>query len=74
LFDHLPLLEPLTPSEKAELCAKITRRHFQVGEQLLAQDEKTESVHFIYSGVIQLTRRRYQGELGQARKDARSAA
>ncbi len=63
LFDHLPLLESLTPSEKAELCAKITRRHFQVGEQLLAQDEKTESVHFIYSGVIQLTRQVQDGRL-----------
>ena len=63
LFDHLPLLEPLTPSEKAELCAKITRRHFQVGEQLLVQDEKTESVHFIYSGVIQLTRKVQDGRI-----------
>jgi small-conductance mechanosensitive channel len=60
---HLPLLEPLTLSEKAELSAKITRRHFQVGEQLLAQDEKTESVHFIYSGVIQLTRQVQDGRL-----------
>jgi small-conductance mechanosensitive channel/CRP-like cAMP-binding protein len=63
LFDHLPLLEPLTPSEKAELCAKIARRHFQVGEQLLVQGEKTESVHFIYSGVVQLTRKVQDGRI-----------
>src|SRR6266446_2578923 len=63
LLDHLPLLEPLTPSEKAELTAKISKRHFQAGEQLLAQDEKTESVHFIYSGVIQLTRQVQDGRL-----------
>jgi small-conductance mechanosensitive channel len=63
VLDHLPLLEPLTPSEKAELSAKIIRRHFQAGEQLLAQDEKTESVHFIYSGVIQVTRQIQDGRI-----------
>ena len=55
-LDHLPLLESLTPSGKAELSAKISGRHFQAGEQLSAQGEKTESVRFIYSGVIQVTR------------------
>jgi small-conductance mechanosensitive channel len=63
VLDHLPLLEPLTPSEKADLSAKITKRHFQAGEKLLAQDEKTESVHFIYSGVIQLTRQVQDGRI-----------
>src|SRR5260370_19715332 len=63
LLDHLPLLEALTPSEKAELTAKISKRHFQAGEQLLAQDERTESVHFIYSGVIQLTRQVQDGRI-----------
>ncbi|MGA8482347.1 MAG: mechanosensitive ion channel family protein [Chthoniobacterales bacterium] len=66
VLDHLPLLEPLTPSEKAELSAKIIRRHFQAGEQLLAQDEKTESVHFIYSGVIQVTRQVQDGRILKA--------
>ena len=46
--------------------AKITRRHFQAGEQLLAQDEKTESVHFIYSGVIQVTRQVQDGRILKA--------
>jgi len=63
VLDHLPLLEPLTPSEKADLSAKIIRRHFQAGEQLLAQGEKTGSVHFIYSGVIQVTRQIQDGRI-----------
>jgi small-conductance mechanosensitive channel len=32
VFDHLPLLEPLTEAEKAHLAAQISRRHFQAGE------------------------------------------
>lgn len=63
VLDHLPLLEPLTPSEKADLNAKIIRRPFKRGEQLLAQGEKTESVHFIYSGVIQVTRQVPDGRI-----------
>jgi CRP-like cAMP-binding protein len=63
VLDHLPLLEPLTPSEKADLNAKISRRPFKRGEQLLAQGEKTESVHFIYSGVIQVTRQVPDGRI-----------
>ena len=63
VLDHLPLLEPLTPSEKADLNAKIIRRPFKKGEQLLAQGAKTESVHFIYSGVIQVTRQVPDGRI-----------
>jgi hypothetical protein len=63
VLDHLPLLEPLTSSEKAEMSEKITRRHFQAGDQLLAQEEKTESVHFIYSGVIEVTRQVQDGRI-----------
>ena len=36
VFDHLPLLEPLSDAEKAHLNAQISRRHFQAGEQPLA--------------------------------------
>ncbi|HZC36891.1 MAG TPA: mechanosensitive ion channel family protein [Chthoniobacterales bacterium] len=63
VLDHLPFLEPLTPSEKADLNAKIIRRPFKRGEQLLAQGEKTELVHFIYSGVIQVTRQVPDGRI-----------
>ena len=37
VVDHLPLLEPLNDAEKANLSETIVRRHFQAGEQLLAQ-------------------------------------
>jgi small-conductance mechanosensitive channel len=66
VLDHLPLLEPLTISEKANLNAKVSRRHFRAEEQLLAQDGKTDSVYFIYSGVIQVTRRVQDGRILKA--------
>jgi small-conductance mechanosensitive channel len=68
VLDHLPMLEPLTPSEKAGLNSKIIRRHFQAGEQLLAQDEKTESVYFIDSGVIQVSRQVQDGRILKVRR------
>jgi CRP-like cAMP-binding protein len=68
VLDHFPLLEALTPSEKADLNAKIIRRHFQSGEQLLAQGEKTDAVHFIHSGVIEVTRKVQDGRILKARR------
>lgn len=56
LFEHSSLLEPLSDAEKAHLNAKIIRRHFQAGEQLLAQCTKIESVHFVFSCILQVTR------------------
>jgi hypothetical protein len=37
IFGHLQFFDPLTPSEKNALTAKMIRRHFQTGEQLVAQ-------------------------------------
>jgi small-conductance mechanosensitive channel len=56
LFSHIPLLEPLTASEKDDLNAKIIRRSFGAGEQLLAQGETIKAVQFVFSGVIEATR------------------
>jgi small-conductance mechanosensitive channel len=56
LFNHIPLLEPLTASEKGDLNAKIIRRAFGAGEQLLAQGETIKAVQFLFSGVIEATR------------------
>jgi len=56
LFNHIPLLEPLAPSEKDELNTKIIRRTFSAGEQLLAQGETIKAVQFVFSGVIEATR------------------
>jgi CRP-like cAMP-binding protein len=66
VLDHLPLLEPLSPSEKANLNAKISRRYFQAGERLLRQDEESGSVRFVYSGVIQATREVQDGRTVKA--------
>ena len=46
----------------------MLKRPFKTGEQLLAQDEKNESVHFIYSGVIQVTRQVPDGRLLKVRR------
>jgi Small-conductance mechanosensitive channel len=61
LFSHVPLLEPLTPSEKDDLNTKIIRRTFNAGEQLLAQGETIKAVQFVFSGVIEATRQVQDG-------------
>jgi CRP-like cAMP-binding protein len=55
LLDRLSLFEPLSAEEKKLLRAKIIRRHFEAGEQLLTQGEKADSVQFVFYGVIQVT-------------------
>ena len=56
LFNHIPLLEPLSSSEKDDLNAKVIRRTFAVGEQLLTQGATLNAVQFVFSGVIEATR------------------
>jgi small-conductance mechanosensitive channel/CRP-like cAMP-binding protein len=68
LFNHLPLLEPLSDAEKAHLNTKIVRRHFQAGEQLLTQGMTIESVQFVFSGVIQVARQINDGRVLNARR------
>jgi small-conductance mechanosensitive channel/CRP-like cAMP-binding protein len=68
LFEHSPLLEPLSEAEKAQLNAKIIRRHFQAGEQILTQGTTMESVHFIFSGIIQVTRKVQDGRVLNVRR------
>jgi CRP-like cAMP-binding protein len=55
LLDRLSLFEPLSAEEKKQLRAKVVRRHFKAGEQLLMQGVKAESVQFVFYGVIQIT-------------------
>ena len=68
LFEHAPLLEPLSEAEKAHLNAKIIRRQFQAGEQLLAQGAKIESIHFVFSGILQVTRKVQDGRVLNVRR------
>jgi hypothetical protein len=61
LVNRLSLFEPLSAEEKNRLKAKVVRRHFKAGEQLLAQGMKAESVQFVFYGVIQVTRQMGDG-------------
>jgi small-conductance mechanosensitive channel len=62
-LDRLSVLEPLSAEEKAKLRAKIVRRHFKVGEELLVQGSKLESVQFVSYGVIQGARQVADGRV-----------
>jgi small-conductance mechanosensitive channel/CRP-like cAMP-binding protein len=68
LLSHLPMLEPLSDAERATLNAKIIRRHFQAGEELLAQGTDLKSAHFLFSGVVQVTRQVQDGRVLKMRK------
>jgi len=58
LVDRLSLFEPLSAEEKKLLSAKVVRRHFKAGEQLLVQGVTAESVQFVFYGLIQVTHQR----------------
>jgi small-conductance mechanosensitive channel len=68
LLDHLPFFEPLSDSERATLNAKTIRRHFQAGEQLLAQGMELQSAHFVFAGVVQVTRQVQDGRVLNMRR------
>lgn len=68
LLKHLPILEPLSDAERAKLNAKIVRRHFQAGEQLLTQGMELKSAHFVFSGIVQVTRQVQDGRVLNMRK------
>jgi small-conductance mechanosensitive channel len=61
LFDHASLLRSLSEEEKFQLNAKIFRRRFEAGEQLLSQGAPLNAVQFIFYGVIEETRQVQDG-------------
>jgi len=61
LLDHISFFEPLTEQEKTNLNRKIIRRQFQGDEQLLKQGATVDSVQFVFSGIIQVTRQVQDG-------------
>ena len=63
VLDHLQFFDPLSSSEKADLMTKMVRHHFHVGDQLLGQGDKNGALHFIHSGVIQITHRVADGRV-----------
>ena len=68
LLKHLTILEPLSDAERAKLNAKIVRRHFQAGEELLTQGMELKSAHFVFSGIVQVTRQVQDGRVLNVRK------
>jgi small-conductance mechanosensitive channel/CRP-like cAMP-binding protein len=62
-FDRLSVLAPLNEQEKSQLGTKLIRRHFDVGEQLLVQGVKLESVQFVSYGVIDMARQVADGRI-----------
>jgi small-conductance mechanosensitive channel len=63
LLYHIPLLESLSDAEKAKLNAKTIRRHFEIGDKILEQGTEIYSAHFVFSGVIQVTRKVQDGRV-----------
>jgi small-conductance mechanosensitive channel len=61
LVDHLDFFEPLSTEEREGLGAKITRRHFQVGDKLVLQGKALDSLQFLFSGVVQISRKLEDG-------------
>jgi small-conductance mechanosensitive channel/CRP-like cAMP-binding protein len=68
LLNHLPMLEPLSDAERATLNARVIRHHFQAGEELLTQGTDLKSAHFLFSGVVQVTRQVQDGRVLKMRK------
>jgi CRP-like cAMP-binding protein len=62
-FDRVSVLEPLSEQEKSQLGAKLVRRHFEAGEELLVQGVKLESVQFVSYGVIDMARQVADGRV-----------
>jgi small-conductance mechanosensitive channel len=68
VLNHLPLLEPLSDAEKAKLNAKIIRRPFKAGEQLLTQGMEINSAHIVFAGIVQVTRQVEDGRVLNVRR------
>jgi small-conductance mechanosensitive channel/CRP-like cAMP-binding protein len=68
LLNHLPMFEPLSDAEKAKLNGKTIRRHFKAGEQLLKQGMEINSAHFVFSGIVQVTRQVQDGRVLNMRR------
>jgi small-conductance mechanosensitive channel/CRP-like cAMP-binding protein len=63
VLDHLQFFDPLSPAEKSDLTSKMVRHNFHVGDKLLAQGDQNGALHFVYSGVIQVTHQVADGRI-----------
>lgn len=68
LLDRLPFFEPLSIDEKKLLGSRITRRSFKAGEKLAVHGMPLDSLQFIFSGLVQITRELEDGQEANIRK------
>jgi small-conductance mechanosensitive channel/CRP-like cAMP-binding protein len=67
-IDHISVFDTLSSDERRKLNEQVLRHHFRAGDLLLKQGDSVESVFFIFSGIIQVTRQVKDGRELNARK------
>jgi small-conductance mechanosensitive channel len=68
LIDRTSFLKPLSDGEKAHLKEKIVRRHYNSGDPIWIQGKPIDTVSFVFSGIIQITRQVQDGRVLNVRK------
>jgi small-conductance mechanosensitive channel len=67
-IDHLRVFETLSSDERQNLNQQAVTHRFSAGDRLLKQGDRVESIYFIFSGIIQVTRHVQDGRDLNARK------
>ena len=66
--DHIPVFETLSSDERRSLDQPSVTHHFRAGDRLLKQGDSVESIYFIFSGIVQVSRRVQDGRELNAQK------
>jgi small-conductance mechanosensitive channel/CRP-like cAMP-binding protein len=67
-IDHIRVFETLSGEERQSLGPKCVVHHFRSGDRLLKQGDRVESLYFVFSGIVQVTRQVQDGRELNARK------
>jgi hypothetical protein len=67
-IDHIRVFETLSSDERRSLGQQSVVHHFRRGDRLLKQGDRVESVYFIFSGIVQVTRQVQDGRELNARR------
>jgi CRP-like cAMP-binding protein len=67
-IDHVRVFETLSSDERRSLNQQSVTHRFRPGDRLLKQGDRVESVYFIFSGIVQVTRQVQDGRELNARK------
>jgi small-conductance mechanosensitive channel/CRP-like cAMP-binding protein len=67
-IDHLCVFQTLSSEERRSLDQQSVTHHFRPGDRLLEQGARVESMYFIFSGIVQVTRQVQDGRELIARK------